>query len=342
MPKVSVILPIYNVELYIERCLDCLINQTFKDMEIICVDDCSTDKTMQIAEKYKEKDNRIKTVYREKNGGVSAARNTGLDCAIGKYVYFLDPDDWINSDYIEKMLDAAETQNAKVVCNTNIITYDFNNKILKYPDPRLRKAYKNVWIDTKQEVCRIMWTAWCYFIDRQFLLDTKIRFFEGYCYEDKYFQALLFMYIDKVYVIQESCYHYCGRETSICGFLKKDFIKSDELELITSEMIYDYYKAHNMLDFVKIKLFELPKAKNENEIKNSYCKYRKFFNKIKDYFYQTLNIYDETEIRFFNDIVNNYNYALTQYYWKDYIFSKLRDFIRVKNDIDSKGITNAG
>ena len=124
---VSVIIPIYNVEQYIEKCLDSVINQTYKDLEIICVNDCSPDNSAQILLEYAQRDTRIKIVNREKNGGLSAARNTGLDEAKGEYVYFIDSDDWIDLDYIEKMVSAITFSKTDVVVNTNVIQ-EFENK----------------------------------------------------------------------------------------------------------------------------------------------------------------------------------------------------------------------
>lgn len=108
MYKVSIIIPIYNVEQYLAQCLDSVINQTYKNIEIICVNDCSLDNSFRILDEYSKNDKRIKIINRENNGGLSAARNTGLDNASGKYIYFLDSDDWIDLDYIEKMLNAAD------------------------------------------------------------------------------------------------------------------------------------------------------------------------------------------------------------------------------------------
>ena len=126
MYKVSIIIPVYNVEQYLAQCLDSVINQTYKNIEIICVNDCSLDNSFKILDEYSKNDKRIKIINRENNGGLSAARNTGLDNASGKYIYFLDSDDWIDLDYIEKMLNAAIKNEVEVVLNTNIIEHKLN------------------------------------------------------------------------------------------------------------------------------------------------------------------------------------------------------------------------
>ena len=102
MAEISVIVPIYNVEKYLEKCLDTIINQTFKDIEIICVNDGSVDCSRNILEEYKNKDSRIKIVDKE-NGGLSSARNAGLKIATGKFISFIDSDDWVSSTFLEKL-----------------------------------------------------------------------------------------------------------------------------------------------------------------------------------------------------------------------------------------------
>jgi glycosyltransferase involved in cell wall biosynthesis len=115
--KVSVIIPVYNVELYLEQCLSSVINQTYENLEILCVNDGSNDKSGEICERYTQKDARIK-VFHKQNGGVSQAKNVGLQNATGKYVSFVDSDDWIEPDMVEILYKAAEEIKAGiVVCN---------------------------------------------------------------------------------------------------------------------------------------------------------------------------------------------------------------------------------
>ena len=97
--KVSAIVPVYNVEKYIYRCVDSILNQTFSDFELILVDDGSPDNCPQICDEYAKKDSRIKVIHKE-NGGLSSARNAGLDIASGEWISFIDSDDWIHKDYL--------------------------------------------------------------------------------------------------------------------------------------------------------------------------------------------------------------------------------------------------
>ena len=114
MPQVSVVVPIYNVEKFLPRCLDSVLNQTFKDFEVICVNDGSPDKSLEIANEYVKKDNRVK-VFTKENGGLSDARNYGLKKATGKYIYFLDSDDFIHKNLLEICTNLAEQEKSDIV-----------------------------------------------------------------------------------------------------------------------------------------------------------------------------------------------------------------------------------
>ena len=117
MSKVSIIIPVYNVEKYLKKCLDSVINQTYKDIEIICVNDGSKDGSENILKEYATKDSRIK-IIEKKNGGLSSARNAGLDVASGEYCYFVDSDDWIELNTIEKLTDIILSNDVDVVVHS--------------------------------------------------------------------------------------------------------------------------------------------------------------------------------------------------------------------------------
>ena len=140
MTKVSVVVPCYNVEQYVKKCLDSLINQTLHDIEIICIDDKSTDNTLKILQDYAKQDKRIKLFTHSKNQGVAVARNLGIKHATGQYLGFVDPDDWVDLDFYEKLYTRATETNAPVIKGVykifNVLTQqtrisDLNTKIEK-------------------------------------------------------------------------------------------------------------------------------------------------------------------------------------------------------------------
>ncbi len=125
MVKISIILPVYNVESYLSRCLDSLINQTIRDIEIICVNDASLDNSIMILNEYKQKDSRIKVIDCKKNGGAAIARQKGLDVATGEYIGFVDPDDYVDLDFFEKLYSLAVSDKADIA-KGNVITIELD------------------------------------------------------------------------------------------------------------------------------------------------------------------------------------------------------------------------
>ncbi|MBU6339210.1 MAG: glycosyltransferase [Rickettsiales bacterium] len=125
MPKISVIIPVYNAREYLGRCLDSVCNQTLEDVEIICVDDCSTDNSLEILEKYGAKYKNLKVVHLEKNQGESIARNTGLKLAKGEYIAFVDNDDEIDLNFYEKLYEKASSTSSDIAkAQVTTIGYD--------------------------------------------------------------------------------------------------------------------------------------------------------------------------------------------------------------------------
>lgn len=114
MTKISVIIPIYNTEKYLKQCLDSVLNNTMKDIEIICVDDGSTDNSLKVLEEYKNQDKRIKIIKQEKNLGAGNSRNVGLDSATGEFLYFLDSDDFVEINIFEKMYNKINQQHSDI------------------------------------------------------------------------------------------------------------------------------------------------------------------------------------------------------------------------------------
>ena len=126
--QVSVIVPVYNKEKYLNRCLESLLNQTYTNLEIILVDDGSTDGSLVVCQEYAKKDSRIK-VLAKKNGGVSSARNCGLEHSTGEWIAFVDPDDWLNLQYFELLMESAEQYHAEIVCCFANDIYEKNNTV---------------------------------------------------------------------------------------------------------------------------------------------------------------------------------------------------------------------
>lgn len=210
--KVSVIVPVYNVEKYLERCLDTLTNQTLKEIEIICVNDGSTDNSAKILEDFALKDNRIK-IINQPNGGLSVARNTGMDVAIGEYIGFVDSDDWVDLDFYEKLYNSAKNNDC------DIAVADFLRKHPNKDKRRLNINQEKVYTtpEDKYMVCRTyregcVWNK----IYRKSLLDKiNLKFVPKMYYEDRDFTARSLFYSEKLVTVPNTYYNYFVNPVSI-------------------------------------------------------------------------------------------------------------------------------
>ena len=142
LPLISVIMPVYNVEEFVGKTIESVLNQTLKNIEFYAVDDGSTDDSGKICDEYAKKDKRLIVIHK-KNGGAPEARNVAIDKAKGKYLYFIDSDDWIESDYLEKMYNLAEKNNADLVVTGFLMEYYQNGKEVTYNTKCENKIYKN-------------------------------------------------------------------------------------------------------------------------------------------------------------------------------------------------------
>lgn len=211
--KVSVIVPVYNVEKYLRRCLDSIINQTYQNLEIILVDDESPDNCGAICDEYATKDQRIQVIH-QKNGGLSAARNSGLDKATGDYVVFVDSDDWLAEEFVEKLHANAE-QNALVVANLIFWESDIKNWTAMAQRESETIDSHEFWRRTTENECTAYIVAWSKLYPRK--IFDNLRFTEGLFHED---EAILHHVIDQVshvHVIYDPLYYYRQNKTSIMG-----------------------------------------------------------------------------------------------------------------------------
>ena len=239
MSKISVIIPIYNVEKYLKECLDSVVNQTFKDIEIICVDDCGTDNSIQIAEEYAKKDERIKIIHHETNKGLAISRNTGMDNASGEYIFFLDSDDYILPNILEKLYENICTTQADIVLsrpiafaddnnNKNIIrrTEEMNDWIEKY-----KTGYYQICIDNYISLTnKILVTAWGKLYKKDFLEKNHLRFIEKkVIHEDEGFWLKVCSCFPIVIYIEDIGIMYRIRNDSIMDLRKNEQSNHDFL-----------------------------------------------------------------------------------------------------------------
>lgn len=234
MPKVSVIVPIYNVEKYLEKCINSLLSQTLKDIQIILVNDGSKDNSGNIAKEY-EKNNKDRVIYVEKeNGGLSDARNYGLKYATGNFIAFLDSDDYIEKNAYEEMYNKAIEEDADYVeCD---FIWEFPNKIRvdkQYP-------YKN----KKEMLSFVRVVAWNKLIKRQLITDNNLEFPKGLRYEDVEFTYKLIPFINKFTYVDKPFVHYVQREGSIANVQNE---RTAEIFTVLDNVI-EFYKENNIYE----------------------------------------------------------------------------------------------
>jgi len=215
MPKVSVIIPVYKVEQYLEECLKSVINQTFTDIEIICVNDCSPDNCGEILKEYSEKDKRIKVINNEKNSGLSYSRNRGIDISSGQYICFLDSDDTIEYNIINKLYCIAENNNLDLLKYNYITKTENNRKYFKYPDTNIVERGMRLFCDLMNSEHAGFWLSCTNFVKKTFLQNNNISFYENIYYEDVLFSYYCLKYAQKAMCINDYGYVYYRRFNSI-------------------------------------------------------------------------------------------------------------------------------
>ena len=244
---ISVIVPVYKVEKYLKKCVDSIINQTYRNLEIILVDDGSPDSCPQMCDEYLKIDSRIKVIHQE-NGGLSAARNAGIRISNGEYIGFVDSDDYIVPTMYEILFNNIVEKNSDLaICNYKFVDEDglpihqqtespINDEILTGYET-LEKLNENGW-----------WyyiTAWNKLYKRN--IFDKIKFPEGKLHEDVFVAHEIFARCEKVVTMQEILYLYVQRQDSIMSGLKS--IKHlDEAEAIASRCFF--YEKNNLNELI--------------------------------------------------------------------------------------------
>lgn len=227
---ISIIIPVYNVEKYLRNCLDSVLAQTYKNIEIILVDDGSTDGCSEICDEYAKKDSRIKVIHKEYEG-VSEARNVGLEQVKGKYIAFVDSDDTVSTDYIEYMYRLLVENNTKMVIATHTVVS--NKKRINFGDGYTEKV-----LTTEEALDRMLCengfyiAVWAKLCDKE--LFDNIKFPKGKINEDNLVTPKLILQCEKIAYGNKSIYNYNKRKNSIT-MSKFNLSKMDLIEL-TDEM----------------------------------------------------------------------------------------------------------
>lgn len=284
MPLVSIIVPMYKVEKYIHKCIQSIINQTYKDIELILVDDGSPDRCGSIGEEYASKDFRIKVKHKE-NEGLSSARNAGLDLAMGKYVVFIDSDDWIESEMIQSMLGLAEKNNGDlVICNYRKVNTEggvmhdkclnIKTQIIEINNLTLEKYFDMYIIPNNHS-----FEVWNKMYRLDIIKKNNLRFHRNneIFAEDKLFNFSFYCHTNIVCVTDMVFYNYLQRQDSIIHSVRPTTLQ--ELNLL--KRFWNHAKDNDLLHKLNGIIPELFYTLLKDTISDLYNKENKNVNVIR-------------------------------------------------------------
>lgn len=301
MTKLSIIIPVYNIEPYISNCLNSILNQPFKDFEIICVNDGSNDNSLTELQKYC--DERL-VIIDKKNGGSGVARNTALAVARGEYIFFVDGDDWLEENSLQKIIDEADRLNTDILIFGGLSYYDGIGKNGGYSANKLPKKYMNKVFsaeDIKKDIFKFPSTAWTKLYRREFLQKNNIKFQEIKVGQDQlpFFHSIITA--EKIALLPENLYCYRkNRKGAVTATKKKknfspiyvfyaieDILqKTNKLEDYKGVFVKQYFsKATSWLgkfrDDLKEEYF-VEYSKLLKHVQSQYGLYENFYPTVKD------------------------------------------------------------
>jgi len=307
MPKVSVIIPVYNTEKYLKQCLVSVINQTFKDIEIICIDDGSTDNSLDILREYQKNDNRIKILTQDhKYAGV--ARNYGMSIAKGEYIFFIDSDDYIQNNTLETLFNKANDNSCEIVLMTNIITFTDENVINLTTNSRYDDIILNY-----QDVKRGLFFDYCnIFCNRlykkDFLQKNNIKFAETRNGEDLALSFLSIVLTKKFIATDKLAYYYRIHKKSTNN------TRSIYSNFAGYKYAQDMLKKHNVYDLVMQEF--------KNRLCNDTIEHLSYMKTIQD----KLKVYKYIKSNHFK-IFDLENYPKSEFYEPN-LYEKYHDLLK--------------
>ena len=245
-PKVSILVPVYNVSDFIEKCAHSLFQQTFDDIEYIFVDDCTPDdsieKLQKIAQKYPERQNRVKIVYHKKNKGLAAVRNTAIENSTGKYILFVDSDDWIEDNMVEQMYEKAETEKADIVMCDMLIEKANETEVCSVS---LRESKNDIFLDLfAAKASNVSLSTKLIIRELYTMPENKVP--DGLnVFDDRYMTFRLVFCANKIVKIPQTFYHYV--KTNPNSLTKQTKIHFENF-LLYLKTLETFFKEKNIYD----------------------------------------------------------------------------------------------
>lgn len=253
-PKVSVIIPVYNVEDYLEECLDSVLNQTLRDIEVICIDDGSSDNSLEILKEYAQKDSRLQYIA-QKNSGQGVARNVGVSMATGEYIYFMDSDDWLELNALKYTYDVATWNNLDLVLFEGCSFYETPELEKEHPQYKTLYQRKAFYPDVYdgQSLYASLAGNWDFIISpamrlyrRSYIEEQGLRFPENIKLEDNFYAFRTLVSAERVKVMMYAPYHRRVRANST--MTDQNHYNKYVGYHATACMVMDYIKTHTLKD----------------------------------------------------------------------------------------------
>lgn len=253
MPLVTVIIPVYCVQSYIRQCIDSVINQTYKNLEILCIDDCGDDASISILRMVAKDDKRVKIIRHPKNLGVGEARNTGIKLSSGDYLFFLDSDDWIRQETIEKLVDAANRDHADIIIGSGlaftnekcleVVARNINSSLFNSLSVNCIVDLQNFQLMISELPCM----AWGKLLKKKFIINNKLRFIGNKIYhEDNGFHVKCMACMPRVATLSFPGYQYRIRSSSIMDFGRQRNEDMQKHMRISIQDALDYINVSNI------------------------------------------------------------------------------------------------
>ena len=287
--KITIIVPVYNVEKYLRRCLDSIIKQSYKNLEIILVDDGSTDNSLAICNEYKAKDNRIIIIHKE-NGGLSSARNAGLDIATGEYIGFVDSDDEILENMYETLYKNIKETNCDIAAGRFIMILSDGEEQL----PPYNTDDKDIVIMSGIDRWFYLYLSWVAIVQVNKLFKRHIfenlRFKEGAYYEDEYIIHLEYEKAKRIVYVPTVLYRYYYRDDSITN--KKEYNRAKKFDQLDSQKERAQYfenKKQYLLQYLQLRLITSFNDDFENLSLEEKEYYRDIYNEVLEYAQDKIN-----------------------------------------------------
>lgn len=318
MPKISIIIPVYNVEKYIDKCLSSLVNQTLEDIEIIVVNDGSPDNSQKIIDNYVKKyPNKVKSFIKE-NGGQGSARNFGLTKANGEYIGYVDSDDYVELDMYEKLYNVAKKKNLDIVICGSYNVYENGNKYIELEKDFLGNGKINAFFGRM--------AVWNKIYKRKLLVTSKVQFRSKVWYEDLDFTVKMILNSKKIGYVNEPLYDYLIREGSTMNNSNVD--RNLEILLAFDELRNDnnYKKYYAEIEYLAIYHIFITAITRIIRIDNNKSK-KEVINKLRRYVIDNFSQYNNNKYLKLLDRNKKivYNLIRLKQYWIVKLIFKCKD-----------------